>query len=111
VARGGVHRFSAGLPQDRRGPAVLRLADVGASGAECLVAEGGGRHPHAVDIARRYTDCSHETDEERVDVAALASEVPGLEHGLDVTHATAPHVRLAVRVGEDPVVDRRHFLY
>src|SRR5207247_2982602 len=108
---GGIHRHPGVVPQEDLGPAVLRLADVGACGAERLVAEGGGRHPDAVDIARRYADGSHETDEERVDVAALAAEVPGLEHGLDVTHATAPHLWLAVRVGADPVVDRRHFLY
>jgi hypothetical protein len=86
------------------GAAVLSLADVRASRAQRLVAEGRRRDANAVDVTGRHPDGADETHEKRVDVGALAAEVPCLEHHPDVADAAAAHLGLAIAVGENPVV-------
>ena len=107
---GRVHGRPAVVLQEDLGAAVLRLADVGASRPERLVAEGRWRQADAVDVTSGYADGPDEADEQRVDVAALPAEVSRLQHGLDVADATAAHLGIPVGVGEDPVVYRPHLL-
>ena len=103
---GRIHRDPAVADEIRFGAAVLRALEVRRVGAELAVAEGRGGEPQAVDVAGRHADRAAQADEHRVQVGALAAKVAGLEHRLDVAGAAASGLRLAMRVGDHPVVDR-----
>src|SRR5690606_38281994 len=85
---------------------MLCACNVRRPGPQALVAEPRGPDPEAVDMARGKAAGPCKPDIERVQVGAVAPQVPGLEHRLDIAGATAPGSGLANRVVDDPVVER-----
>src|SRR6185503_10787619 len=106
---GGVDRHPAIADQEHLGAAVLRAGDVGAADAEAAVAEVALGDAQAVDVARRHVHRACKADIERVEICALARQVAGLEHRLDVADTAAARLRIALRVVDDPVVDGARF--
>ncbi len=65
----------------------------------------------SVDVARGKPRRARQPHEQRVQVGTLAAQVAGLEHCADVPDPTAPHLRIAEGVVDDPLVDRAGLLH
>ena len=107
---GCVHRRPANPFEPNVGPAMLGLGDVGRSDAEALVAEARRGDANAVEVARGKTRRASEADKQAVDVGAFAAQLFRRQHRLDVARAAAARRGDALRVRDEPIVDRARLL-
>ena len=77
---------------------------------EALVSQFRLGDADAVDVARRKARRAGEADIERVEIGALAAQIPGFQHEADVADAAAARFRIPKRVVDDPLVDCARFL-
>ena len=89
----------------------MPLLHTNGRGAEALALEIRGPQSNAIDVSRRDAGGFHQANEERIEICALAPEVAGFQHGPDVSYAAPAHLRIAMRVVDDPLVDCVRLLY